>query len=47
MEIKGQSTELGGGWVIEEKYNLKHSNNLRLWKSSSFTEVVGIIHATE
>jgi len=41
MEIKGQSTELGGGRVIEEKKTiLKQSNNLRLWKSGPFTEMV-------
>jgi len=37
-EIKGRSTELRGVGVIDEKYNLKHSNNLR--KCGPFTEVV-------
>jgi len=37
-EIKGRSTEFGGVGVIDEKYNLKHSNNLR--KSGPFTEMV-------
>jgi len=31
-----QTSELGGGRVIEEQYNLKHSNNLRLKKWSSY-----------
>jgi len=39
----GQSVELRGGRVIltEEKYNLKHSNNLRLKKVSSYR--VGVL----
>ena len=35
-EIKGRSKELGGREVIEIKYNLKHSNNLRLKKWSIY-----------
>ena len=36
----GISMELGGGRVIEEKYNLNHGNNLRLWNGGPLTEVV-------
>jgi len=36
----------GVGRVIEEKYNLKHSNNLRL-KSGPFTEVVKLQRGSE
>jgi len=36
MEIKGRSTEFGGDRVIEEEFNLKHSNNLTVKKWSIY-----------